>query len=130
MIAFHINSPSYGKSSLDVLNVSTVTVDVLKEELAYAIQSKYPNTSEVHLAKNATSGGIPYSKGTIVAYGSASGLPEFAEIVQTCVVNEELFLIVKVLCGWYIEHYRAFELSLSPSRETKLVALSELLDTL
>lgn len=72
---------------------------------------------------------LAYSKGMIVAYGSASGLPEFAEIVQTCVVNEELFLIVKVLCGWYIEHYRAFELRLSPSRETKLAALSELLDT-
>lgn len=122
MIAFHINSPSYGKSSLDILNVSTVPVDVLREELAHAIRSKYPNTSEVHLAKNATSGGIPYSKGTIVAYGSASGLPEFAEIVQMCVVNE-LFLIVKVLCGLCIEHYRAFELSLSPSRQTKLVAL-------
>lgn len=52
LIAFHINSPSYGKSSLDVLNVSTVPVDVLKEELAHAIRSKYPNTSEVHLAKN------------------------------------------------------------------------------
>lgn len=65
------------------LNVSTVPVDVLKEEVAHAIRSKYPNTSEVHLAKNASSGGIAYSKGMIVAYGSASGLPEFAEIVQT-----------------------------------------------
>lgn len=86
----------------------------LIEEVDHAIRSKYPNTSEVHLAKNASSGGIAYSKGMIVAYGSASGLPEFAEIVQMCVIE---------LCGWYIEHYRAFELSLSPSRETKLVAL-------
>lgn len=46
-----------------------------------------------------------------------------------CVINEELFLIVEVLCGWYSEHYTAFELSLSPSRETKLVALSELSDS-
>lgn len=35
---------------------------------------------------------------------------------------------MKVLCGWFIEHYRAFELSLPPSREIKLVALSELTD--
>lgn len=59
----------------------------------------------------------------------ASGLPEFAEIIQMCVINEELFLIVKMLCGWYSAHYRAFELSSSPSREIKLVALSELTDT-
>lgn len=101
IIAFHINSPSYGKSSLDVPSVSTVPVDVLKEEVAQAIRSKYPNTSEVHLAKNASSSGIAYSKGMIVAYGSASGLPEFAEIIQMCVINEELFLIMKMLCRWY-----------------------------
>ena len=65
----------------------------------------------------------------IVAHGSASGLPEFAEIIQMCIINEELFLIVKVLCGWYSAHYRAFELNLLPSREIKLVALSDLTDT-
>ncbi len=129
MIAFHINSPSYGKSNVEVSTVSTVPVDVLRKEVAQAIISKYPNTSEVHLAKNASSSGIAYSNSMIVAYGSTSGLPEFAEIIQMCVINEELFLIVNVLCGWYSEHYRAFELSSSPSRETKLVALSELTDT-
>lgn len=129
MIAFHINSLSYGKSTLDVSNVSTVPLDVLKEEVAQAIRSKYPNTNEVHLANNASSSGIAYSKGMIVAHGSTSGLPEFAEIIQMCVVNEELVLIVKVLCGWYNAHYRAFELSLSPSREIMLVALNELADT-
>lgn len=128
MIAFHINSPSYGTSRLDVSNVSTVPVDVLKEEVAEAIKLKCPRISEVHLAKNASSSGIAYSNGMIVPYGSAGGLPEFAEIIQMCVMNDSLFLIVKVMCGWYSEHYRAFELSLSPSREIKLVALSELTD--
>lgn len=42
MIAFHINSPSYGKSCLDVSTVSTVPVDVLKEEVAEAIKLKCP----------------------------------------------------------------------------------------
>lgn len=127
MIAFHINSPSYGKSCLDVSTVSTLPVDVLKEEVAEAIKLKCPSTSEVHLAK-ASSKGIAYSNGMVVAHGSVAGLPEYAEISQICVINEMLFLIVKVLCGWYTEHYRAFELSLSPSREVKLVALSELTD--
>lgn len=118
MIAFHINSPSYGKSCLDVSTVSTVPVDVLKEEVAEAIKLKCPGTSEVHLAKNAASNAM------IVTHGSVGGLPQF----QLCVINEMLLLTVKVLCGWCTEHYRAFELSLSPSREVQLVALSELTD--
>ena len=118
MIAFHLNSPSYGKTSLDVSSVSTVPVDVLQEGVVQAVRSKYPSTSEMHLANNASSSGIAYSKGMIVAHGSASGMPEFAEILQVCFINEEMFLIVKVLCGWYSAHYRAFELSLSPSRNT------------
>lgn len=55
MIAFHINSPFYEKTSLDVRNVSIVPVDVLKEEVAQAIRSKYTNTCEVYLAKNVIS---------------------------------------------------------------------------
>ncbi|KAL7877515.1 hypothetical protein SRHO_G00041580 [Serrasalmus rhombeus] len=129
MIAFHIHSPSYGKSTLDVSSVSAVPIDILKEEVAEAIRLKCPSTSVVHLAKNVSSAGIAYSNGMIVAHGSVGGMPEFAEIIQMCVMNETLFLIVKGMCGWYNEHYRAFELSRSLTREIKLVALNELADT-
>lgn len=129
MISFHISSPSYGKCNLDAHHASPVPVDLLKEDVCQAIRSKHPGTCEVYLAKNVSVIGITYSEGMIVTHGSTSGLPEFAEIIQMCVINENLFLIVKVLCGWYNEHYRAFELSMSPSREIKLLALSELCDT-
>lgn len=128
MLAFHMNSPSYGKSTLDVSHVSTVPVNVLKEEVVQAFRSKFPSTSVVHLANKASNSGIHYNKGMIVTYGSVSGLTEFAEITQMCVENEELFLFLKLLCGWYNEHYRAFELSVSPARELKLVAITELCD--
>lgn len=94
MIAFHLCSPSYGKSSIDVPHVSTLPVDVLKEEVAQAIRLKYPNTSEVQLTKKASSSAVAYSEGMIVAHGSTSGLPEFAEIIEMCVINQELLLIV------------------------------------
>lgn len=129
MISFHISSPSYGKCNLDAHHASPVPVDLLKEDVCQAIRSKHPGTCEVYLAKNVSVIGITYSEGMIVTHGSTSGLPEFTEIIQMCVINENLFLIVKVLCGWYNEHYRAFELSMSPSREIKLLALSELCDT-
>lgn len=48
----------------------------------------------MHLAKNASSNGIAYSNGMIVAHGSVGGLPEFAEVIQMCVINEILFLII------------------------------------
>lgn len=82
MIAFHLCSPSYGKSSIDVPHVSTLPVDVLEEEMAQAIRLKYPNISEVQLAERASSSGIAYKEGMIVVHGSTSGLPELAEIIQ------------------------------------------------
>lgn len=57
MIAFNLNSPSHGKSDLEVSNVSTVPIDVVKDEMAQAIRQKYPDTFEVHLAKKPSSYG-------------------------------------------------------------------------
>ncbi|XP_060782162.1 uncharacterized protein LOC132889550 isoform X1 [Neoarius graeffei] len=128
MLGFHMNSPSYGKSTLDVPHVSTVPVSVLKEDVAQAFRAKFPSASVVHLAKKACSSGILYEKGMIVTYGSVSGLTEFAEIIQMCVENEQLLLFLKLLCGWYNGHYRAFELSVSPARELKLVTITDLCD--
>lgn len=109
--------------------MSTVPVDVLTEEVACAIRAKYTNTRKMHLANNASINGIAYSKVMVVARGSVGGLALFAEVIQKCIINENLLFIVKVLLGWYNEHYRAFELNLSPSREVKLLALSELTNT-
>jgi len=36
--------------------------------------------------------------------------------------------VLKLLCGWYCEHYGAFQLTQSPARELALVEISELLD--
>ena len=107
-------------------SVSTVPIDVVKDEMAQAIRQKYPDTFEVHLAKKASCFGIQYCKGMVVVHGSAYGLPEFAEIFQMCVINDKLFLFVNVLCGWYSDHYRAY--NPSPTKELKLLALDELTD--
>lgn len=40
-----------------------------------------------------------------------------------------VYYIVRELCGWYKEHYRAFELSPAPTKTFTLVTLCELLDT-
>lgn len=70
---------------------------------------------EVQLAQSVASKGITYRTGMIVSHNSVGGLPDFAEISQICLLHSSVYLIVKELCGWYKEHYRAFELTTSTS---------------
>lgn len=61
----------------------------------------------------------------IVACGSTSGMPEFA-VLQMCIRGDEPSFIVCLLCAWYQDHFRAFELTSSPGKEVALVHLEEL----
>lgn len=42
--------------------------------------------------------------------------------------NDELSFIVSLSCAWYIDHFRAFQLTPSPGREVALVQLEDLTD--
>ena len=128
MIAYHLSSPCLNKSDLYVSAVSNLPVDLLREEIAQVIRQKFPDTSEVQLAKCVTTKGITYRQGMILAHRATGGLPEFSEIGQICILHNSVFYIVNELCGWYREHYRAFELSPSPTRTFTLMAPSELLN--
>lgn len=128
MIGYHLSSPNIDKPVLDLSHASTVPLDLLKENLAQAFKQISPSVSEIHIAKNGWSKGINYRPGMIVAYGSEGGLPEFGEIHQICILQQKLFLVVKLLCGWYCEHYGAFQLTPSPAREHDLVEVSDLVD--
>ncbi len=98
MIAYQIHSCSLKKSTLEVTSVSTLPVDVLNKEVVTVLRQKYPGINEVHLAKNVTNNGINYRTGMLISFGSAGGLPEFAEILQICNVKSSLHFVVKVLC--------------------------------
>lgn len=80
MIAYHLSSPSLNKSDLEVSAVSTLPVD--REEIAQVIRQKFPDTSEVQLAKCVTTKGITYRQGMILANRATGGFPEFSEIGQ------------------------------------------------
>lgn len=51
MIGYHLSSPNIDKPVLDVSDVSTVPLDVLKEELAQAFEERDPDVSEINLEK-------------------------------------------------------------------------------
>ncbi|XP_062864458.1 uncharacterized protein LOC134326197 [Trichomycterus rosablanca] len=128
MIGYHLSSPNIDKPVLEVSDASTVPLELLKEELAQAFKQRNPYASEINLAKNVWSKGIQYRTGMIVAHGSFGGLPEFGEIHQICILQQRLFFVLKLLCGWYCEHYGAFQLTPCPVRELAVVEVSELVD--
>lgn len=119
---------SLPKSPLEVASVSTLPIDVLKEDIAFAIKQRHPDLDGVCLTKNATYSGLNYRNEMILAHGSLAGLPEFAEIIQMIVVKDKLLFIVKKLTAWYREHYRAYELKTCPTKEVELVDPNELTD--
>ncbi len=63
----------------------------------------------------------------IIVHGTISGLPDFAEIVQICVLKDGIAFIAKKLGSWYNEHYRSFELEPHP-RDVSFIELGELAD--
>lgn len=77
MTAYHLNSPSLGKSELEVSAVSAFLVDLLKEEIAKVIRYIFPDILEVNLAQYVTLKGITYRKGMVLAQRAAGGLPEY-----------------------------------------------------
>ena len=128
LMAHHLHMCSFPKSPLEVANVSTLPIDVLKEDIAFALKRRHPELDCVCLAKNATYSGLNYRNGMIIAHGSLAGLPEFTEIIQMIVVKDKLLLIVRKLSAWYWEHFRAYELKRCPPNEVELVDPNKLAD--
>lgn len=128
LMTHHQHIWSFPKSLLEVANVSSLPIDVLKEDIAFALKQRHPELDGVCLAKNATYSGLNYRNGMILAHGSLAGLPEFVEIIQMIVVKDNLLFIIRKLSAWYWEHYRAYELNTCPTKKVELVDPNQLAD--
>lgn len=128
-IAYHLHAISFAKPPLEVTDVSTVHIDVLNKDISNALRQKSPDMDNVCLAKSVAYNGLIYKCGMILIHGSLGGLPEFGEIIQMVILQDKLIFILKKLSGWYMEHYRAYDLKTSPSKEVELVEPQELHDT-
>ena len=85
---------------------------------ADALRQKSPDMDNVCLAKSVAYNGLIYKCGMILIHGSLGGLPEFAEIIQMVILQDKLIFIVKKLSGWYMEHYRAYDLKTRSEEHT------------
>lgn len=128
MIGYHLHTSSYVRPAFEVTHVSTIPIDIMKDDIALKLIQKYPELTTVTLAQSVSSNGTEYKNGMIIVHGSVGGLPEFAEILQMCILENTLIFICKRLALWYREHYRAFELQSSPLKEIVLADLNELTD--
>lgn len=101
MLAYQTHSSSLKKSSLEVTDVSIMPVDVINKGLVSTLKQRYPDVTEIHMAKKASCSGLHYSEGMLIVHGSVDGLPKFNEIIKLCILKEKLFLLVKSMCTWY-----------------------------
>lgn len=70
--------------------MSTVPVAGLKQEMVHAVEKKFPCATITDLTKCVSCKDVTFRNGMIVVYGSTSGLPDFGQILQICVVQEIL----------------------------------------
>lgn len=126
MVGYNLHIPIPEKTTLQVTHVSAISVEVMKEDVVRCLNCRYPGITTVSVAQNVSYDGIMYRNGMIIAHGSLCGLPEFAEITQICIIEDNLAFIAKKMCSWYQEHFRAFELV--PTLEICLICHNELKD--
>lgn len=86
------------QSSLEVTDVSVMPVDVLSEEIRSNLHQRYPEVTEVYMAKHLSHRGVSYSKGMLIVHGSADGLPKFNKIMQLHCKGEAVFSSERCLC--------------------------------
>ena len=100
MLSYHTHSSILKRSSLEVTDVSRIPVDILNEGVVSVLKQRYPDMTEINMAKNVSCRGTHYSEGMHIVHGSADGLPAFHKISQLCIIKEQLCFLVKEECAW------------------------------
>lgn len=95
MVGHQMYLQIFDKSHLEVTHMSTIFVDVMKEDLKHSLSLKYPGVSLIYIAQRVADNGISYRNSMVIVHGSTGGMIEFVEITQMCIINYELTFIVK-----------------------------------
>lgn len=107
--------------------MTSIPIDIVNKDIQKYMLQEFPAETVVHLALKAEYHGTFYSAGMMLAYGSTTGFPDFAEIVQIIVAQDSLAFVVKLQTAWYFEHFRGF--MLESTGIVRVVKHSELTDT-
>lgn len=126
MLAYHLHGTNLVKPALSATKLSTVALEVLKDDIKEAVQFSFPDETFVQMANTLSCNGTNYSAGMILTYESTGGLPDFVEILLMIIVHGELAFIAKCQNAWYNEHLRGFELE--STQKLKVIEQKELAD--
>ncbi len=126
MIAFHLYDSEDARPAISVTKMSKVLLEVLHEGIKETLTKQFPNATAVHMTNKVDCLGTDYTVGMMLAFGSTGGLPDFAEIVQMVVVQDELSFVVRLQSTWYNEHLRVF--MLEPTHNIKILQQAQLTD--
>ena len=95
LLAYHLHGTNLVKPALSATTLSTVAMEVLKDDIKEALELYFPDETFVQMANTLSCNGTNYSVGRILTYGSTGGLPDFVEILIMNVVHGELAFIAK-----------------------------------
>lgn len=84
MMAFHLNSSTFFKPTLETDKVRSVLVISLPDNVQSLLHQQNAKQSTVLVASSAYVHGVKYSTDMIISVGSCSGLPEFRKITHCC----------------------------------------------
>ena len=128
MMAFHLDSASFFKPSVEIDKVRSVMITSFPENVQRSLHQRNAKQSTVLVAASACVHGVKYTADMIISVGCCSGLPEFQQITHIVVINTEILLVCRLLTSWYVEHLRAYELCFSGGGSLNVTHLSELND--
>lgn len=98
------------KSATCVTKISSVPLEILDLGIQQSFKNVYPAQTSVNLTNAVIHHGTKYAAGMVLPYGSTGGQPDFVQISQIAIVDDNLSFIVKLFKGCYDGHYGAYVL--------------------
>ncbi len=119
MMAYHLDCASFFKPALQANKVKSIMISSLPGNIQGILHHRCGLQNTVLSTMSVSVDGINYATDMVVSVGSCGGLPEFRQIKQMLVLNEDIVFLCKPMIAWYHEHLRVYELT---QNSTDLIA--------
>lgn len=108
MMAYHVDSFSFFKPSIQMDKVMLSLVSSLPETIQNLLKQRHASQNAVLVASSVSVDGIKYCLDMIVSVGACSCIPEFRQIYNILVINSDILFLCKHMRSWYNEHLSSY----------------------
>lgn len=109
MLAYYLSAPTFFKPHQQTASVSSVLVSQLPDVAKQHIQQK-TDADSIYTTTKISIDGTQYGVGMFVSVGQEGGLPQFSQVENILLVNNNVTFLCNDHTSFYIEHLRSFEL--------------------